>query len=406
MKSFDKPFLLILITLISACFGYICISLNVKLHADEAFHGGQIWLFYDNQNRLAGNITVPPTYHYVIAKLSQLVGFYADNLSRGLTLLVGLLAVPFFYLSARKYFPDQAVLRSIQILFFPLIFPYFFVIYTDIWSLLAIAIAFACAVNRHFVLSGLACLLALFIRQDNIAWVGIIYLFICFENIKTLDKQNLMLLIRNTLTKAMLFNLIFIAFLIFIYVNKGVAIGDAGAHKLSSFNLTNLHIYLLYSWILFLPLHIYQLPSIWSIVKKPITAPFLIAGFLLYIATIDNSHPYNRIMYDYFIHNLVIHLIDDYPLIKVISFIPVTWTILSFVTLKLPEQRWKWFIWLAPIAAIIHPLIEPRYYIPAFFMLHVLRPRLPLGHELFMLFFYIFTSAAILYGTARELIFL
>lgn len=406
MKSFDKPFLLILITLISACFGYICISLNVKLHADEAFHGGQIWLFYDNQNRLAGNITVPPTYHFIIAKISQVIGQYADNLSRAYTLLIGLIAVPFFYWSVRKYYADQATLRSIQILLLPLIFPYFFVIYTDIWSLLAVAIAFGCAVYGRYHLSAIACIAALLLRQDNIAWVGIIYLYILFENINAADKANLSRIVRNNFTKTIIFNFIFIAFLAFIYVNKGVAIGDAGAHKLSSFNLTNLHIYLLYCWVLFLPLHIHQLPKVWALINRPIAIPFLIAGFLFYISTIENSHPYNRIMYDYFVHNLAVHLISDFPWVKVISFVPAAWTLLSFATMPLPDNRWRWFIWLAPVAAIIHPLIEPRYYIPAFFILHVIRPTLSTRGEWFLLFFYLFTSAAILYGTAKELIFL
>lgn len=398
--------ILTLVVFIAALFGYIIISMNVTLHADEGFHAGQIWLFYEGEDRLAGNITVPPTYHYLIGKIVKFTGGYHDNLLRFISLSIGLLSIPIIYFAARFYSGANAWEKTLYVFFTPLIFPYFFVLYTDIWSLGAIALSTLLALQRRFYLAGLAGGLAILIRQDNIAWIGLIYLYVCFESVNEITKANVVRLIRNALTKGAIFNLIFLAFLAFVYVNGGVAIGDAEAHKISSFNLSNFHVFLICCWVLFLPLHIQQIPIILPLIRKPLVIVGLLISFVVYIGTLKNTHSYNQIMYDYFVHNGLVHLLTDFALIKVLSFFLAAWTMLSLITMPLPDPRWRWLIVVAPLAAISHPLIEPRYYIPAFFLIHILRPRLSSATEFFYLSLYVLCSVYILYGTTKDMIFL
>lgn len=392
--------------MIAAIFGHIIISMNTNLHADEAFHAGQIWLFYDGQDTLAGNITVPPTYHYIIGKIVKFTGGYHDNLLRLISLGVALLTIPVVYLTAKFYNSINAWQTTLHVYFTPLIFPYFFVLYTDIWSLCSIALTTLLALHRRFLWAGLAGGLGILIRQDNVAWVGLIYLYICFESINKIDKANAIRLVVNALTKGAIFNLIFIGFLAFVYINGGVAIGDAGAHKISSFNISNLHVFLICCWVLFLPLHIHQIPKIIPLLKKRVVLICLILGFFAYMGTLKNVHPYNQIMYNYFVHNWLIHILADYSLIKAFSFFLAAWTLLSLITMPLPDWRWRFLILVAPLAAISHPLIEPRYYIPAFFLIHILRPRLSAGADFFSLSLFILSSAYLLYGTTKGIIFL
>lgn len=395
-----------LIVLIAAVFGYVIITMNSSLHADEGFHAGQIWLFYDNQNKLAGNITVPPTYHFIIGKIVQFTGGYHDNLLRLISLSIGLLTVPVVYFAARFFGHSAAWLKTLQVYFTPLIFPYFFVLYTDIWSLGFVALTLLLTLQRRYLWSGFAGALAILVRQDNVAWIGLIYLYVCFESITNIDKKNVLQLIVNALTKGAVFNLVFISFLAFVYVNGGVAIGDAAAHKMSAFNISNLHVFLICCWILFLPTHIAQIPNILPLLRKPVVTLLLIAGFFAYLGTLKNTHPYNTIMYDYFVHNGLIHLLVDFPIIKVLSYVLAAWTFLSLLTMELPDWRWRWLIFIAPLAVISHPLIEARYYIPAFFLIQVLRPRLSDEAEFFTLGLYIMVSTYILYGTTTGMIFL
>lgn len=398
--------ILTLVVLIAAVFGYVIITMNTNLHADEGFHAGQIWLFYDNQNRLAGNITVPPTYHFVIGKIVQFTGGYHDNLLRLISLTIALITIPITYLVAQFYCKSDAWIKTLQVYFTPLIFPYFFVLYTDIWSLCFVALTLLLTLQRRYFWAGFAGGLAILIRQDNVAWIGLIYLYTCFEAITKIDKKNVLQLVINALTKGAVFNLVFICFLIFVYINGGVAIGDAAAHKMSAFNISNLHVFLICCWILFLPTHIAQIQKILPLLRKPIVVGLLTIGFIIYMGTLKNTHPYNTIMYDYFVHNGLIHLLTDFPVIKVLSYFFAAWTILSLMTIELPDWRWRWLIFIAPLAAISHPLIEPRYYIPAFFLIQILRPKLSSEVEFFTLAFYIMVSAYILYGTTTEMIFL
>ncbi|RYY74811.1 MAG: hypothetical protein EOO52_10815 [Gammaproteobacteria bacterium] len=397
---------LALIVFITAIFGYFIISLNTTLHADEGFHAGQIWLFYSGEDRLAGNITVPPTYHYIIGKIVKFTGGYHDNLLRFISLCIGLLSVSVIYLAAKFYNGERAWEKTLLVYFTPLIFPYFFVLYTDIWSLGAIALSLLLALKRRFYFAGLAGGLAVLIRQDNVAWIGLIYLYVCFELINKIDKTNLLRFVHNAFTKGAVFNLVFLGFLAFVYINGGVAIGDSEAHKISSFNLSNLHVFLMCCWFLFLPFHIQQIPVILPLLRRPVTIICLFIGFVVYVGTLKNIHSYNQIMYDYFIHNALIHFLTDFPLIKIFSFFLVAWTLLSLIKMPLPDRRWGFLIPVAILAAITHPLIEPRYYMPAFFLIHILRPRLSTEVEFFNIFLYILASAYILYGTTQELIFL
>lgn len=398
--------LLTLIVLIATALGHIAIHLNVNLHADEAFHAGQIWLFYDGRNELAGNITVPPTYHFIVGKIIQFTGHYHDNLLRLISLSIGILAVPVAYLVARFYHSEEAWIRTLQIYFTPLIFPYFFVLYTDIWSLLFVALTFLLVLYNRPFSAGFAGFAAVLIRQDNVAWIGLAYIFLCLESVYKLDRANIQRLIMNALGKGVIFNLLFISFLIFVYLNGGVAIGDAAAHEISAFNPSNIHVFLICCWLLFIPLHFAQLPKIRQLLHNPFVVFALVLGFFVYIATLKNTHGYNQIMYDYFVHNGLIHLLTDFPVIKVVSYIFAAWTLLSLWTMELPDRRWRWLIPVALLAALGHPLIEPRYYIPAFFLIHILRPRLSHNTEMGLLMFYILISAYLLYGTTTEQLFL
>lgn len=405
-SSSINTWLFALIILVAAAIGHIGIRMNANLHADEGFHAGQIWLFYDGKNELAGNITVPPTYHFVIGKIVKFTGGYHDNLLRLISLVIGLLSVPAIFLAARFYNPSEAWLRTLQVYFTPLIFPYFFVLYTDIWSLGFVALTFMLTLQRKYVAAGLAGGGAILIRQDNVAWVGMAYLYMCFESINKLDRATIGHMLTNALLKGLTFNLVFVGFLIFVYLNGGVAIGDAAAHPISAFNPSNIHVFLICCWLLFLPLHIMQIPKILPLLRNQLVVLGLIAGLFIYLATLKNTHSYNQILYSYFIHNGLVHLLTDYPAIKVISYFLAAWTLLSFFTMELPDRRWYWLLLVIPFATISHPLIEARYYIPAFFLIHILRPRLPYNIEILMLMFYIAISAFFLYGTTTDLIFL
>lgn len=397
----NNTILLTLLVLVGAAFGYLIISLNSNLHSDEVFHANQIWLFFDGQDRLLGNITVPPTYHYIIGRIVQLTGGYHDNLLRLISLSIALSLIPISYWLAKHYHGAAAWEKPLHIFFTPLIFPYFFLLYTDLWSLCCVAMTLLLTLHRRFFLAGFVGGLSLLIRQDNIAWIGLIYLYICFESVNNINRESALRFALNALTKGSTFNLVFIGFIVFVYLNKGIAIGDADSHKISSFNISNLHVFLICCWFLFFPMHLAQLPKIIALLKKPVILALIFVGFFIYAGTLKNPHPYNELLPEYFIHNGLMHLLTQYPLLKACSYLIAIWALMSLITFELPDWRWRAIILLAPVVAACHPLVEPRYYIPAFFLIHLLRKNTHSATEKIMLSIYVMTCSYIIYGITK-----
>lgn len=402
-----KPWLFsFIIALIGASFGY---ALSCTLHGpicDEVFHAYQIWHYYSGGTEFASNITVPPTYHYTMAFIIRQLGFYSDHLTRFLNLSVSLCALPVLYSIAARHFPAAAGIRMLQVFFAPLIFPYFFLIYTDTWTLLAIAVTIYYSLNRSYLLAGLAGLIAILLRQDSVIWVGLAYLLICFDGISLTRPLPYRQFMHNAFVRGLPMVAIFLLFIAFVIYNGGVAIGDKDAHEMSSFNISNLYFFLVCGWMLFLPMNIYNLPKILPLLKNKNILILLLLGFFFYMGTISNPHPYNNMMFDYFLHNGLIHLMVEFDIARILFYIPIAWMALSLAVTRLPEKRFYWLFLIIPISAVMHPLIEARYYIPAFVLINLWRPAMPPAFEMTTLAGSILIATFVLFGTAQNLFFL
>lgn len=398
--------LVLLITFIAATFTYTAFCIHGGLFSDEGFHAPQIWTFYSGSLDFAESITVPPTYHYIIGFIVRQIGYYDDNLLKLISLLVSLLTVPVFYKLIRKYQGGEAGVRTLQLFFLPVAFIYYFLIYTDIWALLLIALNLHLALNRHYALSALIGAFAICLRQDSVIWVGFSFLLIAFEQTPQRNLAGLKMLIGNTIIKGYLYLLIFVAFVVFVIYNGGVAVGDKDQHNSGIINFSNLYIFLILGWFFFLPLNIKLLPEILKLFHNPWKASAIILGFLVYMGTLSNPHGYNNTLFDYFLHNGLARLLTTNILVKSLSYIIAAWMLLSLIVMKLPEARFKWALFIIPLAVICHPMIEPRYYIPAYFVINLLRPSLSPTVETSTLVCYILVSAYIIYGSVSGLFFL
>ena len=61
---------------------------------------------------------------------------------RFLSLLIGLAAIGVFWLITRELYGDVGLLRLLQFIFFPILFPFFFLLYTDVLSLFCVLLTF------------------------------------------------------------------------------------------------------------------------------------------------------------------------------------------------------------------------------------------------------------------------
>lgn len=396
----------LLIVFVAAVFAYTIFCIHGGLFSDEGFHAPQIWVYYSGGTEFAESITVPPTYHYIMGFIVRQIGYYDDNLLKLISLLISLLTIPVFYKLISRYHPQDAGIRTLQLFFLPLMFIYYFLIYTDIWALLLIALNLYLAVSKRYALSALVGLAAICLRQDSVIWVGFSFLLICFEKNNQNDILRITDIVKNALSKGSLYIVVFVAFVVFVIYNGGVAVGDKDQHNSGAANYANFYIFLILAWFIFLPLNIKLLPDIFLFLRNYWIGVAVAFGFLLYMGSFTNPHGYNNSMFDYFLHNGMAHFLTTNILVKSLSYILAAWMFLSLVVMKLPEQRFKWVLLIIPLAAISHPMIEPRYYFPAYLAIHLLRPSLPSSVETGTIVCYILLATYILYGTVSGHFFL
>src|SRR5690606_6720513 len=134
--------------------------------------------------------------------------------------------------------------------------------YTDIWALVFIALCFYFTLKCWYWAAAVAGLCAVLVRQDAVIWVGLAYLLLCFEGWSFTQPQHYRQLLKNAFYKGLPFLVIFVGFVVFVLYNKGVAIGDTQAHEIKHYNISNLYIFLICAWLVFLPLNIMQVPAI------------------------------------------------------------------------------------------------------------------------------------------------
>ena len=99
---------------------------------------------------------------------------------RYITFAFGILSVLIFYFCAKFVSPNNANTKTLQFFFLPILFQYFFLIYTDVASLFFVLLALFFALKKHNAVSFIVIFISLFIRQTNIIWLLFIFVALYF----------------------------------------------------------------------------------------------------------------------------------------------------------------------------------------------------------------------------------
>ena len=139
-----KKIILFLILSFSIFF-YIISFIRIKnqiLIVDEGNHTDQITRFVHGEFLFNSFLMTIPGYHFVMAVFVKM--FKAESLSdiRLIALFLNILILPVYYLCARQIGHSNPLFKTLQFAYFPIIYPFYFLIYTDIFSLLLILAAF------------------------------------------------------------------------------------------------------------------------------------------------------------------------------------------------------------------------------------------------------------------------
>jgi len=399
-------FTTVLLIAAGAVAGYAMIKGQTRLLTDEGAHASQVWLFAGDKPEILAAITMIPTYHAIQALIQRMTGLHDVASLRLMNLLGGLLVPLFVWRLVAMHSPLESGRRTLQWFYMPLLFPLFFLVYTDVWALAAVLATLLCALRGRYVLAGCSGLIATLLRQDMIVWVGLAWLLVVVADV---DLRTVWRDWRGQLLPSFLRGLplllVMLAFLSFYLWNHGIALGDRSQHELG-FNPTSIAYALLYAWLIFLPQNVRAIPRIRQLLRRPACIALLAAGFALYMGTYANAHEYNSEQLRFYLHNEGLYWLTHYTWIRAVAFLPIAWMALTLWVVDLAEPRLRLMYLVAPLSIGLHPLIEQRYYLPAFTLFHVWRPATGARSENALLVIYMVLAVAILWGTATQRVFL
>jgi len=332
--------LLVAIAILIAAFVYMA---DAPLLVDERPHLAQIQAFHEGDFTLKPDVTTIPGFHYLLFGISRASGLEGKIGLRCIAFMFSILAVFIYWKLSKKPLP---------FLFLPLLFPFFFLLYTDVLTLVFILLGFLLVQRKQYNLAALAAIAAILVRQSAIVWL-------VFLLIQAYAREQLS--IAESVKKYWLFLVGILGFGIFVILNRGVSIGDFAAHPAFQIHLGNVYFLLFLCCFLFLPSIVDRRTEVIAQLRR---WPLLLAFFLLYIFTFQNTHPYNVDWTHYFIRNWLLVFFTQSIVHKVIFFIPVAIAILYLCATRLREKAFYALYPLTLLYLVPSWLIESRYYIP------------------------------------------
>jgi alpha-1,2-glucosyltransferase len=384
--------------------------LPLEMIADELYHLSQIMLFKSSNYLIIPELTMPPTYHLAVGELAKVFGVDSFPGIRIVSASISYMAVilVWIYLNIEK--SSLPFLQSLQILFSPLLWPVYWVLYTDIPSLIAILLSLIFLVQQRYIVSAVFCLISLCFRQHNIFWVLLLWLIAIdqsgcwikllkvFEKSHTAFFQKMIDAVCHCLASTSIYLLPIICFIMFMYVNDGIALGDRQSQTFGGLYPLQIFSCLFVLGLVLLPLHISNIFQIICTLRRHYWLIILIGAlFIFYMKTFKIVHPHN-FPSDYFLRNWLLYFLDGHFRYKVAAFGLIALALLSLIVTPLRSNASYWLYPVTILSLMPVSLIEQRYYIVPYTLLMLFRKPKGLPTEISLLIWFAILSLAITYG--------
>ncbi len=281
-------------------------------YADEKTHLRQINRFLKGNYYLLSDLTTIPGYHLTIASVVSGAGFFIDLSAtreiRLVSLFISIASIWIFFLISKQLGIKNPYLRTLQFIFLPISFFYFPFIYTDIFSLILVLVAFYFLLKKRYNSSAFFIFLSLLVRQTNIVWAAFFWFYIYISDYGFAFSLNSF---KKHLHQTIGYICTGSLFGLFVFLNHGISIGDRTNQQVG-FHLGNVYFFLVIACILFLPLTLISLVSLFKIKTRKIKLHRglilnIIAGGLIavsFVFFIPALHMYNLKMR--FLRNIVL----------------------------------------------------------------------------------------------------
>jgi len=277
------------------------LAAGAKPIVDEVAHYVHINRFDHGDFRIAWDIlTVLPGYHALSAAVLWATDQRTLAAARLLNAVYGLLAIGAFHWMRKVSVGKADAAATLQFALLPILFPYDFMVYTDVLSLAFVLAAGAATLARRDIISGVLMIGALCIRQTNVIWLPL-YAWLALSRDEAFV-PSLRLALARTWPYALGVGL----FLIYWIWNGSVSLSkeQTTMHPDFSFHIGNLYFTLFLCALLF-PLQV--LDGLKSFVRNVRARPWLlsvpIVAFGVFWLGFRVDHPFNQADEPWTVHN-------------------------------------------------------------------------------------------------------
>jgi alpha-1,2-glucosyltransferase len=345
--------------------------------SDESFNFRQISRFRQGDYSMEPLMNVIPGYHAFVALVLRATGRTGLFSARLFSTLISAATVLVFYLLAWKVDGGSSLVRTLQFAFFPILFPFFSLVYMDVLALMLVLLGFYLVLSKRYALAGLAGILSVLARTNNILWMAFLFVFMLYEEFgfdwrAPIRPAGFTRFLRDTWT----FWLGFILFVIFLVVNKGIAIQDKSSQPLFKFEAGNIYFLLFLFLPLFLPFVLANFKRMGRLVwRKKWLVLALLLLFGVFLLTYHNTHPYNNDRPDYYVRNILLMAADESFAWKLVLFIPAAVSLLSLCVTRLQQKPFYWLYPFTVLSLVPFWLVEPRYYLVPYSLFILMQER-------------------------------
>ncbi len=377
------------------------ITLGSKRYADEAYHYKQIKRFFENRFEMADGLTTIPGYHLIISLFTKLLYNDLSILkTRCISLFFASFIILIFYLIAKKINKFDYHRRVFLLIFLPIAFIFYPLLYTDIFSALVVFLAFYLALQKNYKLAALISIFSICVRQNNIIWHIFIWVYFYFYNY---GLTFAFLNIRKYLISTLGFLIGIILFIFFLKVNGGIAINDKGSHQAGIY-LGNIYFFLSLASVLLGPILIKSLLNSKKIFYNKKIYLAILVSLLISVSFFLNPPPLHGYNFDYrFLRNIfLIFVYNNHFFLNALLIFIGTMSLFFINFKKINYLIYPFiFFYLAPSW-----LIEERYSIIPFLFILIFRKQLSNKFENFMIIYYISLCLMLLFSIMKLKVFL
>lgn len=368
--------------------GWFCLALawgvmmlctwNGAVLGDEWVHWHQIQRFVQHDYRVFDEyLTNIPGYHWLVTGIMWLFGADWLGPARGINAVFGLGALAAFYAARRHLHRNDARRATALLMFLPVLFPYWFLVYTDTLALALLLAAALASVKGHHILAALALVASMGVRQNNVFWIGVLALLHLWPLWRD-ARWRIWSTWRESLALAWPYGVAVLVFVAYWAWNGSISYSNAqgvNAHPDVKFDVGNPY-YLLFIAGCLLPLH--TLAGLRRFANAATRHWWLwlvpVAVFGLYAWLFTVHHPYNTFEGDYFLRNTLLQTVAH----------PMTWPWFAFGGIgtlafcglaftRFVRSEYRWVLPLSLLFVGASWLIETRYAIVPMAMFLLLR---------------------------------